>query len=134
MIGRAEFVAAVRRLVGCSVVHRGRDPRFGVDCVGVPIAALASLGVRVCEVQAYGVLPSEDQVSAELERHCTRVDMGVRQPGDLLQVRFGGQARHVIVLVDDNTCVEAVGRLGEVREIRFRPERVRAVWRLREVA
>lgn len=134
MIQREEFIAAVRRLVGCPVTHRGRDPRFGVDCVGVPIAALASLGVQVRELHSYGTMPSEAQIAAEFERHCARVNIVDRQPGDLLQVRFGEEARHVVVLVGTDVCVEAVGRMGRVREVPLRPARVRAAWRLMVVA
>lgn len=133
MIARSQFVAAVKALVGCAVRHRGRDPRFGIDCAGVPIAALAALGVRVEDQCTYGALPAADQIAAAMAAYCDQIDPGDRMAGDLLQVRFGQEARHIVVMVSETTCVEAIGRFGEVREVRLRPSRIRTAWRLRGI-
>ena len=133
MIAREQFVAAVSALVGCKVAHRGRDPRFGLDCAGVAVAAMAACGLVVDDLPTYGTLPSADQLAGMLVRYCDRIDTADRAPGDLLQVRFGHEARHLVVMVSEDTCVEAIGKFGEVREIRLRPQRIHSVWRLRGV-
>lgn len=138
MVPRSQFVAAVRALCGVPVRHRGRYPQYGLDCVGVPIAALAACGVAVDEVASYGLLPSEDILASGLSRYCREVAVSDRRVGDLLQVRMGRQARHVAVLTGHSELgaeliVHAMGKLHMVKETVLVPQDVVRVWRIKEV-
>ena len=138
MIARERFVEEVRRLVGAKVVHRGRSRAFGVDCVGVPIAALARCGLCLPDDQTYGLLPEADQLAAGLARYCDPVGVDQLRAGDVLQVMAGEQARHVAVAVEDRDAdrvrvVHAMGKFSSVREVWLTLGRVRAIWRIREV-
>ncbi|MFY9342229.1 MAG: hypothetical protein WAT39_07060 [Planctomycetota bacterium] len=137
VITRAQFVAAVESLLGTPVRHKGRVAGRGVDCVGVPLVALALLGIVVPEPESYSRLPGEDQLAAGLARYCDPIGLDVAQPGDLLQVFVGSQARHVHVVTGKNECgqlltVHAWGRGDRVQ--RAIPERIRAAWRVRGLA
>lgn len=121
MITPQQFVAAVRSLLGAPVVHRGRSRAAGLDCVGVPIAAARACGEMVAEPTPYGRLPSGEEMHAGLASYCVRIPLEEREPGDLLMVMYGRQARHCVVLVGANECgqeivVHALGSRGKVSE------------------
>lgn len=97
LLRRSSFVALVESYIGTPVVHRGRVPHVGLDCVGVPIAACRALGMEVAEPPAYGKLPDADTLRYGLGLYCREMPPETRVPGDLLQVYAGKQARHVVV-------------------------------------
>ena len=96
-ISRNDFVAKVESYIGTPVVHRGRVPHHGLDCVGLAIAACRELGLAVAEPPLYGKLPDADQLRAGLNLYCREMPASTRVPGDLLQVYAGKQARHLVV-------------------------------------
>ncbi len=101
-ISRAQFIATVESYIGTPVVHRGRLPHCGLDCVGIPICACRELGFAIEEPPHYGKFPTEDQLAAGLEVYCDQRPPESRVPGDLLQVYAGRQARHVVVFTGLN--------------------------------
>jgi hypothetical protein len=140
MIAREQFLAAVKSLCGTPVVHRGRvaGPRGGVDCVGVPLVALALCGATVdMHADIYGMVPDSDQLEAGLARYCDRLDVAVAGPGDLLQVYHGRKPRHVMVWTGRTQAgqamaVHAWGKGACVREVVV-AESIAGAWRVRGV-
>ena len=138
MVTRSQFVAAVRSLAGVPVRHRGRYPQYGLDCVGVPIAALAMCGVTVDDATTYGLVPSEDTLRLGLSRYCQPIGFADRQDGDIVQLRMGRQGRHIAVLTGKSELgadliVHAMGRYRLVKETVLVPQDVVATWRIKGV-
>ena len=136
MTTRADFVQAVRQLDGSPLLHRGRDPKVGVDCVGLVYAGLARLGISLDEPPfTYGQTPSEDQMTQGLQCHADRVPMDMREPGDILQLLFGIQGRHSAVLLRlgdrEDLAIQARPQLRRVQQRLVEHTQIVAVWRLR---
>ena len=128
------FLAVVRACVGTPVRHRGRVPGRGLDCVGVPIVALAACGVMVPEPPPYGSVPSPSELRAGLLRIGAQVPIPERRPGDVLVMFWRGEPAHVGVLVEDDLVVHARARTGVVAMERLgRGHRLAECWRLTEV-
>ena len=136
-IPRSKFLAAVEALVGTPTGHRGRLPGVCLDCVGVPIAALRSCGVRVEDYSNYGMLPSSGELRAGLRAYCDEVDIATRAPGDILAMLEGSDTRHVAVIASP---VDGVETVVMARGLRVRRRRIASVldsvtscWRVRGI-
>lgn len=133
MSTRAEFLDAAEAYIGAPVRHRGRN-QFGMDCVGLAIAALADVGVTVDGSVRYPPLPSSELLTQHLRRFCDTVDEKEAEPGDLLQVVYAGDARHVAVLHHrEGERHYAVHASASLKRVVLGPigERVVAWWRVR---
>lgn len=134
MVPASKFIEAVCSCVGTPVAHMGREPGIRLDCVGVPIAALASCGEHV-DVQPYSVVPSEKELKEQLQLFAVRVSDGPIA-GDLLATFWLGKIRHVMVAVGGGEVVYARSRRGGgivVREKMRRSHEVAEIWRLKGV-
>ena len=90
------IVARARALIGARFRAQGRDPDWGLDCVGVAVHALGLSGVRSDYALRGGSL---ETLQGELRRAgLARVD-GPR-PGDLLLMRAGPAQLHLGILTD----------------------------------
>ncbi len=138
-IPRNVFVQAVKSCIGTPTKHGGRLIGAGLDCVGIPLCALALCGVHLPEPPPYGNPPGSGALFAQLLRHCEEVPVEDREEGDLFAVLWKGEPRHVMVFVghDDHgrmLAVHARGRSGRVvLEPMTRGYRISSAWRLREV-
>ena len=138
-ISREAFVKAVNGCVGTPVRHMGRCIGAALDCVGVPIAALRLCGVALPEPPPYANPPGSGALYAALEQHCDRVEIGDRQPGDLIVVLWKGEPRHVMVHVGHDhdgrvLAVHARARSGVVAcEPVTRGYRIASCWKFKEV-
>lgn len=129
---RSWFIRLVESYIGTRVVHRGRLPGVGLDCVGVPIAACRALGLEIPEPPTYGKLPDADTLRYGLALYCREMPPEQRVPGDLLQVYAGKQARHVVVYTGvtkhgQHLVVHAWGRNSIVQRAILN-DRVLACW------
>lgn len=132
MIARADFVAAVRSLVGTPYRHRGRLAGIACDCIGVPILALRACGITIDEPAPYGTVPSG--LREGLARYCDEVMVDEAAPGDLLAVLWAGEPRHVAVLVDPGRIVHARASTGRVVEQPLtRGYMINSAWRIRGI-
>lgn len=93
------LVDIVRGYVGTPYVHRGRLPGVALDCVGVAICALRTLGVPVGDF-LYGVEPRVADLEAGLLQYARLVGLDERRPGDLVAATVTpGEMGHLIVPV-----------------------------------
>lgn len=135
-VAQADFVDAVRSLVGTRYMHRGRIAGEALDCVGVPIAAMAMCGVALPEPAPYGSMPPS--VVEQLRAVADEVPIDDRVDGDLLAIMWAGEPRHLAVLVGcrngRDIIVHAKANIGRVAMQGLpRGFRVHSCWRLREV-
>lgn len=117
-------VRAARTWIGVPFRHQGRD-RSGIDCVGLPIAIVQSLGVPLPEIDAsYARSPSEADLKQHLAQFCTPLPQPV--PGALIALAVRSTVTHVAIYTDTDTLIHPLERQGAVVEHGFR-----GMWRTR---
>lgn len=108
--GAATIIERARECVGVAFRPQGRDPGFGLDCVGLTVAALG------CEAPGAYAMRSGDAAAAAAmiaAAGLTRVDDAV--PGDLLMFRSGPGQLHLGIL-SDRGIIHADGATRRVVE------------------
>ena len=130
----AAFAAAAESRLGAPFRLHGRDPRTGLDCVGLVLSALTDCGVLTSEPPHYGLRNSD--LSAHLLAFADNqfaLTTGPVKGGDLLLVRPGPAQYHLIVALGADAFVHAHAGLRKVVKLNSGlPWPVRQHWRLRE--
>lgn len=126
-----EIVAAARRCLGARFRPQGRDPRFGLDCVGV--AAIA-FGRPLPDDTVPDDYPLRGGSAEAIARSIDavglrRIDMAEAAAGDLLLVAAGAEQFHLAIL-SGRGFIHADAGLRRVVETPGRPEgRILGAWR-----
>lgn len=122
-----EVIASARRCVGARFRPQGRDPRTGLDCVGVAAVALdkrlppARYPARGQDIRALAVVAEAMGLAP--------IFPGEARPGDLLMVEPGPGQIHMAVITTGG-FVHADARLRKVVETPGTPPwPVLAAWR-----
>jgi cell wall-associated NlpC family hydrolase len=139
------LVAQARTYIGTKYRHRGRDPKIGLDCAGLPWRCYADLGAVLPDLHRYGREPHRNGLmQAVVEALGTPVWQGSRgvcvprdvlQPGDVAVMRFVAEPHHLAIIGDDLvhglTVIHADGSpsVGRVVEVGLD-----GVWQARIVA
>ena len=118
MMDREEVIARARGCVGARFRPHGRDPRWGLDCVGVAAIAFgrevaANYALRGGEPDAIGRLIERSGLDA--------VQAGEAAAGDLVLIEEGATQFHMAVLTERG-FVHADARLRRVVETPGRPQ------------
>lgn len=124
------LVQQARSYLGVKYRHRGRDPKTGLDCAGLPWRCYADLGVKLPDLRLYGREPHQDgmmnAVRAALgdpiwqgaKGSCSRA---VLQPGDVAVLVFVKEPHHMAIVGDDKlyglSLIHADGTLGTSRVV-----------------
>lgn len=129
-IGGRAFAAA-RAMVGARFVPQGRDPRTGVDCVGLVWAAYAEAGRMLVAPAAY---PLRGWRAARVAAGLTAAGFGetadATQAGDVALIALPARQFH-LALIGPAGIVHAHAGLRRVVEAPFDPAVLRARrWRL----
>lgn len=112
---RSAFALMAESFVGAPFRFRGRDPRSGLDCVGLVAAALETSGARVPAIARYTF--RQRDFAAQL---CSAAGAGfdetegLPQPGDLLLLRPGPAQVHLAVVASGGGLVHAHAGIGRV--------------------
>ena len=128
----AHIIEAARSYVGTPFHHGGRLPGVGLDCIGVIVCAARAAGVPHHDVLAYPLRPN-GQLTIELSAQLDRV--ADAEPGDVLQMSFGGEPHHVAIYTGD-TIIHAyatVRRCVEQPMVQAWWDRVRWIYRFKEL-
>ncbi len=122
---------AARALVGVRFRPQGRDPWFGLDCVGLVVAALAGVGIRIDAPRDY---PQRGGDAAAIAASADgaglrRIAASAAGVGAILLVESGPAQLHLVVLTAGG-YVHADAGLRRVVEVPGRPGwRVIGAWR-----
>ena len=120
MIDVKKFVEQVLTWEGVSFHHQGRN-RYGVDCVGVTIAALQEQGVEVEDLVGYSpsaagsILIPSIEASNLFRRKTHNEDL---DEGDVLVFTVGNQPCHTAVYLGDGFMLHATHEAG-VRRVSY---------------
>ena len=116
MTHRATALArAADNLVGTRFRLQGRDPAHGLDCIGVVLASLAAIGVRIALPADYRPqrrsisIPHDALAAAGLTEA-----RGSQRAGDVLLLRIAPAQVHAAVAVGAQVIVHAHAGLGRV--------------------
>lgn len=127
------IAAAADSMVGVPFKHAGRNPKVGLDCVGVVLCSVWSAGCDLPDCIGYGPLPRHEVVLAELDKRAKRLHMDDAQPGDVLLFEYRREMpMHFAVLLSNNYIVHAHGATGKVVKHRLSPAwamRLHSIWR-----
>lgn len=109
-----ELAHAAEGFVGASFRLHGRDPERGLDCVGLALAALEAIGLRV-RVPAYRLRMRDigGLVATASDAGLVEASGPVR-PGDVLLVRLGPAQHHLAIAASGGGFVHAHAGLGRV--------------------
>jgi len=119
-----------RALVGTRFRAQGRDPRHGLDCVGLVLAA-HGLGADLVR-RDYRLRGDHlREMIAAFEPHFRRISKSRRRPGDVLLMQVAADQMHIAIATDTG-FIHADAKLGAVVETPGQPAwKVRALYRRR---
>ncbi|RDC61013.1 hypothetical protein HME9302_02230 [Alteripontixanthobacter maritimus] len=114
----SQFAAAAEALVGTPFRLHGRDPRFGIDCVGLIAASFNTVGLPVEAPRNYGLRNLNIEAllpfakAAGLQQFIGS-EAAIRR-GDILLVCPGPAQHHLVVMLDQWRVVHAHAGLRRV--------------------
>lgn len=124
-----EIVARARALIGVRFRPQGRDPEHGLDCIGVVMMATRIAKNRVRRDYGLHSCEPEEMNGQFHEAGFIRIAPAAARQGDVLIVRPGPTALHVVILTDAG-YLHADARLRKVVEVPGEvPWPVLAAWR-----
>lgn len=102
-VTRQQIVDEALKLLNVPFRHQGRDPKTGIDCVGLPYVVGASLGYPFLnDIKGYRRVPSADDIRQTLRSNCDEIPVSDIGIGDIILMRMGGiKPRHCAIQVSD---------------------------------
>lgn len=120
-------------LVGAPFRLRGRDPRTGIDCVGLALIAFGRAGLRVEEPPGYALRGTSLARAGAMLRAAGLVPAQGGAAGDLVLVEAGPMQLHFMIRAGESACAgHAHAHAGLGRVVLMpgaSPWPVRGVWR-----
>lgn len=96
MMTPENIVAEARRHQGAPFLHQGRDPRIGLDCIGLVFVVAWALGFALgFDFSAYASSPDGETLRRELAARLTEVPLGDLQDGDVILFKIRRDPQHV---------------------------------------
>ena len=112
---RAAFATAAEDLVGVPFRLFGRDPAFGLDCVGLVAAALARSGHVVSAPSGYGLRNADIAPFLPFAAKAGLIPcQGDRERGDVLLMKPGPAQHHLAIATGPNLVVHAHAGLRRI--------------------
>ena len=120
---RAAVIAFARSMKGTRFGHMKRSLR-SVDCAGLILLALQSIGRKTVDIAAYGRTPHKDGLREAVRANLGEpVTDGIR-PGDVLLMRMNVEPTHVALVAEHEkiglTLIHTDSTIGQVVEHSYR--------------
>ena len=116
------IVATARRWLNTPYKHQGRSRR-GCDCVGLPLALAAELGIEVEDYRRYGRLPVSAMLVEKCRAYAHEIERDAYKPGDLVLMTWGkdrDRPHHFAIVTEmaggDIGIIHSHSRVGKVVE------------------
>ncbi|MDD3287432.1 MAG: NlpC/P60 family protein [Alphaproteobacteria bacterium] len=110
-----KMIFAARRCLGVPFHHQGRQPEFGLDCIGLVVVALRAVGADVRDQLDYSSRPDGMKLVDALIEHGA-VKVGDISPADVLLFRYDNQPQHVALATSGDTMIHSFAPAGRVVE------------------
>jgi len=108
-----DILTVARSCIDTPFKHQGRIPGLALDCAGLLIAVAQYLGVEYIDIDGYSRNPSNGLLEMALDLQPCLERVAVKQTGDVLLMRFGGDPQHLAIL-DGETIIHAYSVVGKV--------------------
>lgn len=129
------LIAAARSFRRIRFRHQGRNPKIGLDCAGLILAALKAVGRPTHDIKGYGREPHRNGLREAIEANLGAPVKDMKA-GDVVLMRFDGDPRHVGLLAyypeGGLSLIHTHDTLKHVTEHRLDDKRaatIVAVWR-----
>lgn len=116
MIDQTRLLArAAEELVGSPFRMHGRDPQIGIDCVGLVICALRTIGIEGIDPEGYALrnLAVDRQIASAAGLGLEEAS-GKAHAGDVLLFRLAAVQYHLGIVREDGALIHAHAGLGRV--------------------
>ena len=100
------LLLAVKACLGTPFHHQGREPKVGLDCIGLVIVGLRAAGMNVRDRLDYGPRPDGKSLIEGLEAHGAARVSDI-QAGDVLLFRYDNQPQHVAIATGEDTLIHS---------------------------
>lgn len=111
----ARLAAAAENYVGVPFQLHGRDPAFGLDCVGLVAVSLEAIGYKVIAPRGYRLRNSSIAIWMELApQNGFYAVNGPIRTGDVLLTAPGPAQSHLMIACDGSRAVHAHAGLRRV--------------------
>jgi cell wall-associated NlpC family hydrolase len=121
------IVSAARQCIGTQFQHQARIVGRGLDCAGVLVHVLKTIGAEFNDERGYPRVPRNYLIRTILESQpcLQKIQKSEMQTGDVLLMRFTSEPQHVAILAE-TTIIHAYSQIGRCVEHGFTDE-----WRRR---
>lgn len=115
-----DLIDAARACVDTPFHHQGRQPGVGLDCAGLLVVAMQSLGLSPLDRTDYSRTPHGGELESMLDAQpmLARVPIHDMHDGDVLLMRFEKEPQH-LALHAGETIIHAYQTVGKVVEHRL---------------
>ena len=137
---RDDIVAAARSALDTPFKHQGRRVGKGLDCAGLLVHVLATLGFSVADRSGYSRHPSGSELEAAIAENVASgvlviVPLSSIQAGDFVLMRFEGEkeSRHLGIVGPNGSLIHSWARVRKVCEHRIDAQwarRIVGAWRI----
>lgn len=113
---------AARQYLGVKFLHQGRNPRVGIDCVGLIVCATWACGIRhpsQHDYPRYHRHPAHGILEERMRAAFGPPHDGPLRSGDMVTVEYHGRTRHVGIIGEQDgvlTIIHTNSTLGRVTE------------------
>jgi len=100
---RENVVLLARSYIGTRYHHRGRTPHLALDCGGVPICIMRTLGIvpKTFDVEPYTMLPDGKSLLAICDALADKIENFINATaGDVIVISADQHPQHVGILAD----------------------------------
>jgi cell wall-associated NlpC family hydrolase len=131
-----DIITAARGALDTPFAHQGRIAGLALDCAGLIVHVVRSLGIPYTDVAAYGRSPHQGLLQATLDSNDCIEHVTDRQAGDILLMRFASEPQHLAICAGETMIHSylAVGKVCEHRLSSMWAARIVAVYRFKEIA
>ena len=122
MCNNNDIVEKAREYIGTKFLHRGRDKKRGIDCIGLWICVLHDLDITQDEYTRYGKYPKPKIARKEIDKYFNKILIKDIEAGDMLYIKMRKLPQHFAVYTNTDSIIHAFEMVGKCVESRYDKE------------